>query len=116
MRYLLICLAIVIVVVVYLILGVQYTDRQLKLEYEKFNNANIDGLIEYVGIKYHRIALKIENSSEFVFFANNNPKQGKGEVFEDIAAKGDRIIKPAFSDTLILLKSKVEYRYTFKKL
>lgn len=38
------------------------------------------------------------------------------KIFEYLAETGDSIYKPAYSDTLILIKEGKKYRYTFSKI
>jgi uncharacterized protein YxeA len=109
--FLLIGLAVVIISSLF-IWGIPYTDRTLKREYEQFNNANIDGIVEAIGIKHHRTSFKLKGK-EYVFRPNAD-KVLTDRLFEDVVRVSDRIIKTPKSDTLALIQAGKVYKYTFK--
>ncbi len=83
--------------------------------YNEFNSANINGVLTFSKTGYYKRVFKIEKSKiKFVFspMLSINQKQS----FSKVAKKGDIIIKPAYSDTLILKKNDSSiYLFTFRK-
>jgi hypothetical protein len=111
----LIGILIIIAVVVY----VNYSsERSVKLAtkfYDHFNAKKIIGKIEYIGISHHGAKFRIEGvEDEFIFWPNTS-KTNDCKIFTRCAEKGDTIVKPAYSDTLRLIKNGKEYFYTFGK-
>lgn len=109
-------LSIIIIVVLlgYLVVSNRITSKKLKYEFEKFNNANLNGLISQISIKQHRIAIQLVNdSSEYLF----NPESvNYKKSFLDLAQPDDKIYKPSLSDTLFLLKKGNIYKFNFEKV
>ena len=96
--------------------AIPYTDLQWKTNHKTFNEANIAGRIENIGIKNHGTSFKVQNALiEYVFYPYTNKQLNDSKVFGDLAEKGDSIIKPAFSDILVLIKKNKAYEYNFKK-
>lgn len=89
-----------------------YVDEQIYKDFKQFYQTNINGEIESVGIKHHGTSFMIKgNAMEFQFY----PYPDKNGVnFGGIASKGVRIIKPAYSDTVVLLKDKMEWKFAFQ--
>lgn len=84
----------------------------LKREKE-LNESHIRGIIEYLYSSRDGIKFRIENDPKGYRFYPKSCKQSE-KYFYDIAEIGDSVIKPSFSDTLILIKNKKKYLYTFK--
>ena len=96
--------------------AIPYTDKQWATNYKTFNEANIFGRLDKIGIKNHGTNLKLTNSTnEFVFYPYTYNKLNDSEIFEEFAEKGDSIIKPAFSEILVLFKNDKAYEYSFEK-
>ena len=109
-------------VIIFLIIGAAYiyiaqkfgNERNKRL-FIQFDTTNIHGVINNVGIRYHGSYFKIiGNKNDFVFFPNTGKLNGFN-IFDQLAQKGDSIIKPAYSDTLVLIKNNKKYLYTFGK-
>jgi hypothetical protein len=91
-------------------------DKNIEQEYVQFYNTNLIGVIEKVGIKYHGTSLQLKGDrKEYVFYPYSDAQLNKGKVFENFAKAGDSVVKPLKSDTLILIKGKRTYLYTFEK-
>lgn len=87
-----------------------------KEKFKNFNEANINGKLNEVKIGYKgSVFTLINDSTEYVFYPYTNQSINKAQIFNYIARKGDSIIKPAYSDTLKLIKSDEVLKYTFKK-
>ena len=56
------------------------------------------------------------NPIEFTFYPYTDKYLNNDEIFQYIAKPGDSIFKPAYSDTLLLIKGGKIYLYTFQKL
>ena len=84
-----------------------------KREFEKFNTANIDGIIKEismnVGIVYIQLTEEKFSFDPLTSSLNNH------SIFEYTAEEGDRIVKPAYADTLTLITEDTVYKYTFEK-
>jgi hypothetical protein len=106
----------ILIVVSYIYFGGIYMRKQGNNLYSTFNSSDLNGEIERVYVAYKGIAFKLtSDSSTYVFYPitgtlNNN------QIFNSFAEKGDRIIKPAYSDTLKLVKGDKVYLYTFQKI
>ncbi len=80
-----------------------------------FDNTNINGKLEYVKIRYHLCAFKIEGIEEELYFDPITSTLSNKKLFEHIAEKGDLIIKEAHSDFLKIKKKDKVYQYKFRK-
>lgn len=88
-----------------------YNDKKRYEYYNRFKQTNIDGQIEDVAEMMHGTSFKIKNNAlEFQFYPYTDIN---GISFLNIASEGMRIKKPAYSDTLFLLKDKMEWKFTF---
>ncbi len=92
------------------------TDSTLKKEFTTFNSANINGVVEELGIKYHTTSFKLKGvQHEFIIYDIPDGKLNDNKPFDDVVSMGDSIIKFTNSDTLTVLHLEKAYRYTFKK-
>jgi hypothetical protein len=81
----------------------------------EFDTTNINGTIEYAEYGHHGEMFKIkENNKVFLFYASSG-KLSENKEFVHLAEKGDTVYKPKFADTLVLIKNKRKYLFTFKK-
>jgi hypothetical protein len=95
--------------------GVPMTEKNWKRECERFNNSNIVGIVEEVGIKYHGTYFKIKGINEgFFFYQYTDQELNDDTIFEYLTEPGDSIIKPSRADTLSLITRGRQYRYTFQ--
>lgn len=88
-----------------------YTDEQKA--YNNFNAANLKGEIIYinkVAPSEYFVLNNIDNEFSFISIPNNNTDH---KQLTDIAAVGDSIVKPHFSDTLTLKKKQTNKSYNF---
>lgn len=84
--------------------------------YSTFNETDIIGKIQEVGIRHHGAFFKVgSNNREFVFYPYTNPILNDEQIFNYFASPGDSVFKAAYSDTLYLFKNGKEYKYTFQK-
>jgi hypothetical protein len=101
--------------VIYLIVSVNYSRNRGIHNYNNFYNSFVNGKIESIEVKLKGVGLKIySNETEFIFYPYTSELNEK-EIFNYLARKGDSVYKPAFSDTLQLVKSDKIYKYTFQK-
>jgi len=56
------------------------------------------------------------NCKEVLVFNDAEQKKIDIVIFLEFAKKGDSVFKPAYSDTLILVKEGKQYFYTFQKI
>jgi len=91
-----------------------YATKQGEDDFKNFNSSEIKGVLVDVGVAHHTTAFKVNTSSkEFIF----DPKVRGENDFDVLAKKEDSIIKPAFSDTVVLKKKNNggNYQFTFFK-
>ena len=110
-----------IAVLVAIVLGVIYdhwagiyATKQGDDDFKNFNSSEIKGVLVDVGTAHHMTGFKVNTSSkEFIF----DPKVRGENDFYVLAKKEDSIIKPAFSDTVLLKKKNNGgvYPITFRK-
>ncbi|MCK5740741.1 MAG: hypothetical protein KAH48_00875 [Chlorobi bacterium] len=104
----------VVFITVLVIVGNIQLDRQKQL-FDSFYSTDINGIIEAVWIGDHKCVFKTKKIESIFVFDPYTSNLNDNRMFEYNAGKGDRIIKPAYSDTLQLLKNGVIYKYTFSK-
>ena len=105
----------IILVAIYLLISQIYGNKRIKNNFRTFNESQIIGEIDKIGIKQHGTGFRIKNDSiEYVFYPKTSDLNRKKIIYQ-IAEKGDSIIKHRHSDTLVLIKGKDEYKYTFQK-
>lgn len=103
------------VVFAYVALSQYYGNIRVKRQFDLFFNSNLNGVIEFVDIKYHGVAFKLTNDiNEYVFYPYTSHLNNKN-IFNQFANVGDSIVKPMMSDTLILLKNNKQFKYTFQE-
>lgn len=84
-------------------------------DFNDFNKNLINGTINFVGIRHHGSAFSINSGNRvYIFYPYINSSLNSIHTFESFASIGDSVFKPAYSDTLYLIKSEKTYKYTFK--
>jgi hypothetical protein len=108
-------LSFVLIAMIYLAIAQIFGNRRNKKNYEIFNNSEIAGQIEQIGIKNRGVGFKIINDqTEYVFYPRIS-SFNQNIIFDHFAMKGDSIVKHRFQDILILIKKGKLYSYTFQK-
>ncbi len=89
-------------------------EKRFKAEFDHFFQSNISGeLIELKSSQNSNFKiLKNELTKEFRF----RPISKNVPLFNYTAKPGDSIFKPSYSDTLVLKKQGISYKYTFVKI
>lgn len=92
-----------------------YLNRISLKRFNKFYSSNIEGIISCEVDGSIAGEFFCVNEEEFCFLPytseiNNN------SIFDYTAKIGDSVYKPAFCDTLLLIKPDHTYKYTFEKL
>ena len=108
-------LIVLVIVLVYLISAHELGKDREEHFYIRFDTTSIYGKLEYVKIKYHLCELKIEGIDNKFYFDPVTSSLNENKIFEYTAKRGDLVIKPAHSDTLILKKNGKVYQYKFRK-
>lgn len=109
-------IAFIIIAILYIFFSSIYMRKRGKEAYNYFNTSYINGKIEYIDIKYHGSNFKIVGvDKDFVFYPHET-ENTKGIAFQNFSKSGDVVLKQAYSDTLILIKNRVHYYYTFEKI
>lgn len=91
-------------------------DRKVHEKSKLFYETTITGTLTNIGTLYHGTSVTVNNSAEkFLFYPYADKRLNDGKVFDNLAEKGDSIIKIAYSDSLILIKRGKKYFYKFEK-
>lgn len=111
----LITIAILLPIIVYLFgKGSMSIGRK---DFNNFNKSHIEGTLCFIGIRHHGSAFSIDSGNAiYVFFPYVNSLLNSPHTFESFASVGDSVFKPAYSDTLYLIKSGKIFKYTFQKI
>lgn len=101
-------------ITLYMLVNV-YHKRTLKKHFYFFDSAKLCGRISSIEYREKMQVISLNNSdSKYYFYPYSSINSGKSVFFEDIAQLNDSVFKPAFSDTLLLTKSKSEiYKFIF---
>ena len=91
------------------------TNERAKKNYEKFYSANIDSQIKSVKIANHGTMITLIDGESYIFYPYTDEDLNDRNKFNYTVKRGDQIIKPSNSDTLLLITSKGNLKYTFKK-
>lgn len=106
----------ILLVAGFIFFGIRYTENQTNKDFKEFNETAINGTLINVSIAHHGTGFMINNCKiEFVFYPKKDEELNQNKSFEDIANEGDSVYKKAFSDTLLLRKNKIIYKYLFRK-
>lgn len=80
---------------------------------EVFYSTNIYGKLNEIDQYAHGCRIKVEGTKEiFVFFPNVSEISGRS--FRNLAKPNDLVIKPSYSDTLLLIHDGEKYYFTFR--
>lgn len=86
-----------------------------KAFFRDFDKANMVGVILQIERGYNGALFRLDNdTNEYVFYPYVDKDLNESRKFLYTAEKGDSIIKPAYSDTLILIKGNKVLKYKFK--
>ncbi len=102
----------IIVVVLYAYFGGQYLEERQKKDLNIFNEANINGEIEFVEYYDHGRKMKIKGMDEVFKFHPLATKKDK-VIFGYIAEPGDWISKPPYATTIKLYHKGKLYEFEF---
>ena len=92
--------------------------REVAVEtFQQFDSNNINGIISYVGVKYHGACFKLQGDEKtYIFHPSFEHKLDGMHDFTNFAKPGDKIVKQAYGDTLYLIKGESKFRYTFMRI
>jgi hypothetical protein len=108
-------IALGVVILLFIVLMQLNTQSKAKQYFEDFNSARIDGEIESVDVVMKSIGFKLIGGREFVFSPVKVDKSDSIQLFKNDAARGDKVLKEPYSDTLYLKKGNLVKKYTFIK-
>lgn len=77
--------------------------------FKQFNESNIQGALTAFRSTSTGVAIYINDNRKYIFLPDES------NHFQNTAAIGDSIIKPAFSHLLMLKKKDTIYQFSFKK-
>ncbi len=99
----------------YILIAQKYGSKRDLKQFDKFFTAELRGSIEWVKIKNHGVAFKLNNNiNEYVFHPSTS-SLNENHIFDHFAAPGDSLIKASKSNTMILVKDQKKYKYTFQQ-
>jgi hypothetical protein len=103
------------VLLTFAVIGQIYTKTKGRIEFEKFNDSEISGVIETkvdASVSGTHFQVKRQRYKFHPFTADIN----SNSIFSYTAEVGDSVFKKKGGDTLILIKAERTYKYTFSKL
>jgi len=100
--------------IAYIIFSTRMTKVRAIDHFKQFNSENLKGEIEYFDARRGGVLFKLKGKKVEYEFCPGIVLHGN-KVFEDIAAKGDSIVKATYSDTLRLIKKDQVFLFTFWK-
>lgn len=115
-KFLLVVLPFIAIFLLYLLFWAPYQARLTKRNFKEFYESNLNGKLIYVGTKNQGSSFKLDNAATmYVFYPYADEILNARHSFFNFASPGDLIVKPPFSDTLLLLKKNDSYKFTFRK-
>ncbi len=108
-------IAILIIIFIYLFIAQKIGGNREEQFFIRFDTTNINGKLEYVKIRYHLCAFKIEGINDEFYFDPITSSLNDNKLFEYFAKKGDSIIKKAHSEILKVKKNDKIYQYKFRR-
>jgi hypothetical protein len=96
----------------------QYVERRknIKIQFDNFNSGNLIGKISYLYTSSGAVRVRLSDADESYLFVPLMIPLNDYAHFDSVAQIEDSVYKPAFADTLILIKvvTKKIYKFTFK--
>jgi hypothetical protein len=96
----------------------QYVERRknIKILFDNFNSGNLIGKISYLYTSSGAVRLRLSDADEYYLFVPLMTPLNDYAHFGEVAQIEDSVYKPAFADTLTLIKvvTKKIYKFTFK--
>lgn len=86
---------------------------KLSFEYEKFYKSDFNGTITFLDGSSGRFYFKINNSNKKYFVTPYSINSDQPSFYQ-VTDIGDKLIKIAYSDTLVIVSKGNNYRFTFK--
>ncbi|WP_316837033.1 hypothetical protein [Pedobacter nutrimenti] len=102
-----------ILVVVYALVSQISFRKKSKKEFQQFTQANIEGKLSYISYSNGIVYIKIEGDK--IKYSLIPVQLDDGKYFSYFARVGDRIVKKSQSDTLMLFKDQIAYKYAIQK-
>jgi hypothetical protein len=90
-------------------------EKKIKIQFEVFNSSNLSGRISYLYGSQGGVRFQLNGTAEtYLFIPRMTPRNGYAD-FAMVAETEDSVYKPAFADTLILIKviTKKRFKFTF---
>jgi hypothetical protein len=107
--------ALAVGVVLYVYVGGRYSERVAQDNFRVFDQAPVRGVLAKVDIRNHGVGIVLkERPGWLVFYPRTDKRLNQGKHFHLWAEPGDFISKPAYSDTLRLMKGNRVYQYMFQ--
>jgi hypothetical protein len=95
--------------VLIVVFSTQKSLRNNQVKTKQFYSTNVAGkLVSITGTTGGFVEINLDNGGEFSFCPSGNDVK-----FKDFAKIGDLIFKPAFSDTLVVVKDRNKYFFFF---
>lgn len=109
----LLMLAFVFLFISLMVWRTKFFDEKAIQNFHLFNQSDIEGILSYVSGSSTGVHITV-NDSRFTFLPIETKIRGERKFYR-WASPGDSIVKPAYSDILILHKIDRAYHYEFRK-
>ena len=96
--------------------SVHKAERIWKIQFDVFNSSNLCGRISYLDGTHGGVKFQLNGAAETYLFIPRMTAMNGYVYFGRFAETEDSVYKPAFADTLILIKviTKKKYKFTFE--
>lgn len=92
--------------------AVELEDKKLKMK--EFDGYSVNGVIKDVRYNHRVIDMRLAgDTTQYVFRVDDQYSDDQKYIFEVTAQVGDRVVKPAYSDTIRLIKRSKTFYYSF---
>ncbi|MEM7512245.1 MAG: hypothetical protein AAF388_15020 [Bacteroidota bacterium] len=93
----------------------KYLTKRAKIEFEEFNEAELNGKIKSVGFSASGSHFRIQGDSTKYFFSPTWNSDLPNQFFYKLASKGDSVSKESKGEFIYLYHNEEEYKFRFKK-
>ncbi|MBZ4190418.1 hypothetical protein [Niabella beijingensis] len=94
----------------------RYQKKAKPASFRIFNKHTLYGQLAHVDVRNKGVIFQLTgDKKEYIFYPVYDKDSGTDQLFHHFATAGDRIIKLAHSNILILRKQGTNYIYTFRK-
>jgi hypothetical protein len=93
------------------------TKNRGREHFARFDEATLNGELAAVRVAYKGVQIQlVGDTASYVFYPRTDEYMNHGAVFWHVAKPGDRLVKPAYSDTVLLISGEQQLRYLFSRI